>query len=347
MTRRHNLDYLRGFAAFSIMIYHYLVCTVGRFSADSVMGRYGIYGVGIFFVLSGLTLYLVHHENMKLSAQGLFNFFKKRVFRIFPLLWVVVFASVLLEKKTPHLSTVFMNLSGLFSLVNWNGYIGTGVWSIGNELVFYLFFPVIVFLSRDHKTAFWITSLAVFLVYVYFGFIILDTNKETWEQWRNYVNPLNQAFLFMGGFLIGYLFKNTEVKNKISLLVLATGVSLLLFYPVEGTTIHLVTGFNRLVFTISCFLICWGFYKLNYVLPPIIHKPLIFLGHASYSVYMLHPLVYTIFGLCVPAEAALPDPAKFILCVIITLVLSYFSYTYFEKFFMKLGRENQGRPVGS
>jgi len=65
INRLNSLDYLRGIAAFGIMIYHYSSWTFGRFHADNFMGRVGVYGVAIFYVLSGLTLFHVYHEIMK------------------------------------------------------------------------------------------------------------------------------------------------------------------------------------------------------------------------------------------------------------------------------------------
>jgi exopolysaccharide production protein ExoZ len=80
MNRLYNLDYLRGLAAFGIMIYHYLSWTLGNFSADTFMGRLGIYGVSIFYVLSGLTLYYVYFDKMKPSKEDIISFFKKKNF---------------------------------------------------------------------------------------------------------------------------------------------------------------------------------------------------------------------------------------------------------------------------
>ena len=88
MKRLYNLDYLRGLAAFGIMIYHYLSWTLGKFTADTFMGRLGIYGVSIFYILSGLTLFCVYNDKMTLSKKDVATFFKKRVFSIFPLLWI-------------------------------------------------------------------------------------------------------------------------------------------------------------------------------------------------------------------------------------------------------------------
>ncbi len=43
---------------------------------------------------------------------------------------------------------ILLNLSGLFGFVAFDKYIPTGAWSIGNELVFYAFFPIVLILSK-------------------------------------------------------------------------------------------------------------------------------------------------------------------------------------------------------
>ena len=84
MNRLHNLDYLRGIAALSIMIYHYSLWTFGKFGAESFIGRIGVYGVSVFYVLSGLTLFYVYHDRMKPSPADLKAFAKKKIFSHIP-----------------------------------------------------------------------------------------------------------------------------------------------------------------------------------------------------------------------------------------------------------------------
>ena len=62
--RHENLDYFRGICALSIMIYHYSWFVLGqKYTSDNVIGRIGIYGVSLFYVLSGLTMFLVYYKN--------------------------------------------------------------------------------------------------------------------------------------------------------------------------------------------------------------------------------------------------------------------------------------------
>jgi peptidoglycan/LPS O-acetylase OafA/YrhL len=343
MNRLHNLDYLRGFAAFGIMIYHYSSWTLGNFTADSFMGRLGVYGVSIFYVLSGLTLFYVYKNKMMPSIKDVIHFFRKRVFRIFPLLWLTTFSAILLSQKKPDLVDFFLNLSGLFGFVKWDTYFSAGIWSIGNELVFYCFFPVFILLIKRHKFFMFILSLLIFGLYVYFAFHKLNENNTLGQQWRIYTNPLNQVFLFLGGVLIGYFGENRKPRNLFLIIFLLSGILLFVFYPVSGDTIHLVIGTNRLIFTLCCFFVCICFYKMTIQFPGFIHKPLVLLGEMSYSVYLLHPIVYTLLLMLFDAGgfAASPKLTTIVLAILSTLVLSHYVYNYYEKYFIKFGSLNK------
>lgn len=345
MNRLYNLDYLRGLAAFGIMIYHYSTWMTGQYAAGSFIGRLGIYGVSIFYVLSGLTLFYVYQNKLSFHLNSIAQFFKKRIFRIFPLLWFVTIMAIVLSKHSPDLIKLALNFTGLFGFVDWDGYFTTGAWSIGNELVFYVFFPFFILFANKSKISLAILSLLIFGIYIYFAFYILDDTKTLTQQWRNYVNPLNQVFLFLGGFLIGLTFKNLSIKSWLSISMIIGGVILFIFYPAEGNTIVLVSGINRLIFTFCCFLICLGFYKLSFKLPSFLDKPLTLLGEASYSVYLLHPIVFAIVGVGIGYVGKhffiVPLALKFGLCVLFTLVFSYFVYIYFEKYFMRLGQSKK------
>jgi exopolysaccharide production protein ExoZ len=338
MKRLYNLDYLRGLAAFGIMIYHYLTWTLGKFEADTFMGRLGLYGVSIFYVLSGLTLFYVYFDKIKINQQDIFLFFKKRILRIYPLLWLVTIIAILLSNQTPNIFDIFLNLSGLFGFIKWDSYFSEGVWSIGNELVFYVFFPFFILFAKSYRLLFIFLSIIIFSIYLFFAFVKLNPELLIQEQWKNYVNPLNQIFLFLGGFLIGFLFHKAKFNNYIIIIILLLSFVLFVYFPVFGNTIKLVTGLNRILFTVLCFIICLCFYKLSLKLPHFIHQPLTLLGEASYSVYLLHPIIYKIVGILRDNTVAFSESLRLLLSVLLTLIISYLSYEYFEKYFMKLGK---------
>jgi peptidoglycan/LPS O-acetylase OafA/YrhL len=197
----------------------------------------------------------------------------------------------------PSISTLILNLTGLFGF--FGGAIATGAWSIGNELAFYCFFPIFIFritLKRHFvKSIFCIILIvSIFCVYVFFAYCILQ-NRDTLEsQWHIYINPLNQVFLFLGGILIGYIFLNISLPKYYTLVILLSSILVFAYLPAKGNGIVLVTGHNRIVFTFICFLVTIFFYKQDFKLPVFLEKAMSRLGECSYSVYLLHPIVFNI-----------------------------------------------------
>lgn len=348
--RLNNLDYLRGIAASGIMVYHYLSWTVGKFSSEDFMGRVGIYGVSIFYILSGLTLYYVYRNRLTLDLTGLSDFFRKRALRIFPLLWLATTASIVMSRQIPPFSTLLYNYTGLFGLLDWDNSIAQGAWSIGNELVFYLFFPLFIYCARKSRFYILAVSAVLFFTYLYFTYRIFPASGNV-SKWKDYVNPLNQVFLFLAGFLLGFVFSEKKIPSLPALGLIAVGLTLFVSYPVNGNQDLLYVGNARMIFTLSCILICLGFYKFNGQLPAPVDKSLSFLGEVSYSVYLLHPLVMSTFNF-VTNSGKVPlfrnlIPYRVPVCIALTLIASYFVYNYFEKFFMRYGskRKSPSLPV--
>ena len=341
--RLPGLDYLRGLAAFGIMTYHYYSWIFGEQPAASFLGRLGIYGVAIFYILSGQTLSYIYSSRLNLSITDLREFYKKRFFRIFPLLWLATLFSIALSKHIPAVTDVFLNLTGLFGLVKWDVYFATGAWSIGNELCFYLVFPLLVFFLNKCRIFFFLLVPSVFVITYYFAFSILKTNIPLADQWHIYTNPLNQFILFFGGVIIGKFVQLNAVRTIQSIFAGVIGLSIFLSLPIQGNAIELVTGSNRFFLIVSCFLLCCSFFRSSHA-PVFIGKPLLLLGQISYSLYLLHPLVYAVVKACVSMVARIiPIESIYTLLasMILSLVASYLSYTYFESFFIRIGHKSK------
>ncbi|WP_404479139.1 hypothetical protein ACI06P_26325 [Sphingobacterium sp. ML3W] len=88
------------------MIYHYsnMVAPIPDYS---ILSKFGYYGVSIFYILSGLTLFHVCEHRFNFTFSEIKVFFKKRVFRIFPLLILTTLLSIYFVK--PDLKTIILN----------------------------------------------------------------------------------------------------------------------------------------------------------------------------------------------------------------------------------------------
>jgi len=347
MKRLSSLDYLRGLAAFGIMVFHYSMWTYGLFSSQDFLGRIGIYDVPVFYVLSGLTLYHVYFDKIGgPSGKGLADFVIKRVFRIYPLLWLVSLVTLTYTHEVYTRSDLFLNFSGLFSVHKWDNTVAYGAWSIGNELCFYLFFPVFIFLSKKARAIFALLAAGIFVIYLWFAFIHIDHTKTLAEYWPAYTNPLNQIFLFLGGYLMGLWTENVHPPRWLTLSVIAACLLAFIFLPVRGDSILLVTGINRLIFTAICFLVCFSFYKTDFRLPCPLGRMFSVLGEISYSVYLVHPITWHYLQAALHTARISPPPlAQLLIGFIFSLLVAYAVYRLYEMVFMKLGKRCSNRFV--
>ena len=342
-ARVESLDYLRGIMAVCVLLYHFTVWTIGHQDVDTFLGKIGIYGVSIFYILSGLTLYLVYQKSLVFSWEHLNSFAIKRVFRIFPLLWLSILLSLLLKfiqhKPFPTHWSLWLNFTGLYGFISPGTYISTGAWSIGNELVFYALFPFILWMLHKSSNLFYSFWWLTCFIAVVSGFYFLDADTLLSTQWEVYINPFNQLFFFVGGIAIGTLDQASldvfryQSGRRLFFIVILTFI----LYPVEGNQIRIVSGWERIIFSALSFSICTSFYATRgkYIITPI-KSILSFLGETSYSIYLLHPLVF--LGLREWDVKMVSQTEHFILSLVLTLCMSYLSYELVEKPFVRLGK---------
>jgi exopolysaccharide production protein ExoZ len=294
-SRLDSLDWHRGLLALSIMICHLTDWNLYHPASDEVLGRLEIYSVSMFFILSGLSMGVVY-SNFIRDSRSTISFYIRRIFRIWPLLWiavsVVVAGEAMLKNKAVDWIMVVLNLTTLFGFISPTSYINTGAWSIGNEMVYYAMTPVIVLLYNKNIAYGNIVFAGTVVVGSYFAFSALSAVGTLAEQWKVYINPFNNLFFYTAGIAIYYNARSFEVKQKVVIAVLFVAVLIFCFYPANGDLIQIVTGTNRLVFFLVSVLMVFGFYKLTFEPPRLLGRSLAALGVATYGVYLLHPIVY-------------------------------------------------------
>ena len=340
MKRYESLDWLRGMMAFAIMIYHLVSWTLFHPESGSILGNFGVYGVSIFFVLSGLSMAIVYNHFIK-NIQSSAVFFLRRLFRLLPLLWVVIAAAsglIFLSSGEIDVYKIFINATLLFSFIAPGEYINIGAWSIGNEMVYYAFTPFLIAIYAKNKRLGNLAVLSTILIGLYFAFGVFDKNQSLSLQWQNYINPFNNFFLYTCGLALYYNFHEINLK-KIAPFLIAASLAILVFYPVSGDQINIISGFNRIVFALASIVLTLGFYKLEADFPGWFSKPFANLGEATYGVYLLHPIVF-IF-----ANKLVSNPiASILLTSIITIIAANISYRFYEKPFIKIGKKLTEAP---
>ncbi|MBG6079390.1 acyltransferase family protein [Rubrivivax gelatinosus] len=336
-ARYEALDWLRGLLAASIMLYHLITWDVAPQKADTVLGRFGVYGVSMFFVLSGLSIAVAYHRFLG-NWAGVWRFGVRRIFRIWPLLWLAIFTitGLLVSRgEAPSWRLVALNLTTLFGFILPTGYMNVGAWSIGNEMVYYSLSPLIVILynrSRQLGNAFLLVTLAIGAG---FAFRWMSPQVTLAAQWATYVNPFNNLFLYTAGVALYFNAKGPAWSTARVLAAMAVALGVFVLYPVAGDQALLVTGANRFVFSAASVLLVLAFFKSAIALPRLLATPLTQLGLATYGVYLLHPLVREGCRLWLPdVGAAVQVPLVAVLTVVVSVVL----YHRFELPLMQLGK---------
>lgn len=324
--------------ALSIMFYHLNFWIFTPLDSSTPLGRLGMYGVSIFFVLSGLSMAIVYHSFIN-SYKSAVSFFTRRIFRIWPLLWIVCILTLWPDfqgfDKFNHYKFI-INITTLFGFIEPASYIATGAWSIGNEMLYYALSPLVFTLYNKRK---WIgnTFFAfTVMVGIYFAFFLLDPNKSLANQWTTYVNPFNNFFLYVMGIAIYYNFKDIEIKSKTNTLMLVSAVALFCFLPYTGNQISIVSGTGRLIFVALSFMIVLGFYKMRINLPDIFSKPLETFGIATYGVYLIHPVACIYITFLFKKLNLQSDILLYLTVITLTIITAIISYNKFELRFIKL-----------
>ncbi|MCD0490216.1 acyltransferase [Pedobacter sp. MC2016-14] len=348
ILRVESIDYLRGLAALSILAYHMHLFTFGEVDSSSMLGKLKIYGVSIFYILSGITLYIVYANRLYLNKSDLIGFYIKRFFRLVPLLWLATILTLIFQYN-PEIMTlkkIVLNVTIIPGAIRPEGFIASGAWSIGNEIFFYLFFPFIIYLGRINKAFIYMSLLLSFVALYYFAFYILDPNVALGAQWSNYVNPLGQIFYFFTGIALGSIGGLVPRKNIITGILILVFSALFYTYQVFGEPVQLVTGLNKMILSFYITVICFLFYKFDFEsFNEYLKDVLQFFGNISYSLYLLHPITYGIVGSLLGFFAIKSSIALITLTVVFSILFAWLSYVYFEKFFIKLGKKYHDKAI--
>lgn len=343
MTNRiESLDWLRGLMALAIMFYHLTSWHYFPLDSSVLLGRLGVYGVSIFFILSGLSMAIVYSKFI-VDRKTIVAFYVRRIFRIWPLLWLciaLVTIPTLARGGEASLEKLFLNLTTIFGFVSPGSYINTGAWSIGNEMVYYAFTPIIIMAYEKNKVMGNTLLLVSFAVTVIFSFYLMSPEMPLKEQWLIYINPFNNLFLYVAGVAIYYNLSSVKLSLSGTVFLFGIATATFVFYPVCGDKIAIVTGWNRLAFLFASILMVISFYKFTRydLVPRGVQYPLEQLGMATYGVYLLHPVVNSYAGFALRKVGLESSALLFAVVVVLTIITAIVSFNYFEKKIMRLGK---------
>jgi peptidoglycan/LPS O-acetylase OafA/YrhL len=278
----YGLEFLRGLCAIAVALYHCLA-----WGGFTTLYNWGLYGVYVFFVISGAVLYYNYRD-----LQDAGPFLLKRFARIAPLYLLCLVLTMIGKGMAPGWSHV-LNVLPTFGFSN-PGATGqvAGGWSIGIEFALYALFPALLVFTRSIQSI--LLTCAVLLV-TRMATVELSVGDSLDDSWAGYTQLGSFLFFFFAGMAIPRLVENV----KINWLFYAVGIittCALLVVPMDEPILKGVMG---VVYSLLCVSVVAFFYFIKLPGSEL-------LGKISYGLYLLHPIVWLGFKrLNVPVEYAM------------------------------------------
>jgi len=316
-----SLQALRALAAWTVVCHHFMQIFFD-FHASGPIGQFftdkGAIGVDVFFVISGLVIYL-SSQNKEMPAG---RFLLNRAIRIVPAYWLytalMALMLVFLGRWMPHsaidlphfiLSLLFIPSEnpggfGLYPTLN----VG---WTLNYEMFFYLLFSLVFMVPQRYRPVFVAAALvAVSEILGRYGLVS-----------RFYQN--NIVYEFLLGIGIGILYRRGLITQGFWLplaMIMGAGWAIL---HLDASNRFLHWGLPSAVIVLAC-VAMENCFKGNRVLKT--------LGDCSYSVYLVHVLVLYA-GWLASEHWQLNPYAVFAICVPLIALASWISYVWIEKRF--------------
>lgn len=354
------LTSLRGFAALGVVLFHIDVCLFYREmgtllpKASSGLIANGYLWVDFFFILSG---FVIHHAYRDRLASGprwgaVLAYYRARFFRIYPLhlilTLVLVVTVAVVGTLAPALkdgaweaffkpSALPANLLLFHAMTPGAGLTWNIVsWSIAAEWWVYVVAPLLIpVLARTGAGLSWACmalGLAVLIgLYVAVGRDTLDITYD-WGVVR-----------CLGGFLIGLgLYDVARTAGNLS----GRTCDLIALVAVAGLAVVMQTDANDLLAIPAFALLVLAGAGSSGRFQHLLRRPLpLYLGRISYSLYLVHGLVFLLFWFAAPAMGLTfrnPFAAWAFAAVFVgtTVAISALTHRYIERPGQALGRRS-------
>jgi peptidoglycan/LPS O-acetylase OafA/YrhL len=352
--RISSLDGLRGIAILLVIFWHFVP------HAKFILGWTG---VDLFFVLSG---YLITQRLLatKERPNYLFQFYRNRALRIFPLYYGFLICFFLLihffvsPQHLPNYAGYLVHWKSFFLFTdNWtfihypfpNNLSLVPLWSIAVEMQFYLIWPFIILLTPSPKF-----RLITFLILL--AAVIAVRIVYTLRFPERLTSIYYNTFFRMDGFLMGSFLcqlhetpkKNRNFPTRRILPVLALILLILIAVPLATHE----AGPANLFFSLIGYPLLALFFTLilhlalqpQNLMPFLNNKFLQLSGRISYCLYIIHvPLLIALGSRLVflgssiwPTHPDLINWVTILIILLLTYAISIFSYRCFESYFLRL-----------
>jgi exopolysaccharide production protein ExoZ len=307
----NNIQVLRAVAVVCVVITH-VVGAASLYGPDSallkILDGWGLFGVDLFFVISGFVMAYTHSTNPKSIKLFILN----RLLRIAPLYWVI----------TISLACVLLSMPGIFSSLRFDLYhivaslffmskfltaneplVLVG-WTLEYEMLFYVVFAFCLTVASDRVR------------YVILLIVLCAISLLT----KNY---LYLEFVF--GIIVFLIVESVELKSTSAWFMLIVG-SFMLFF----NKLFISYDLNRLIWygLPAAFLVLGAVSVMQ-----IECKVFVILGDASFSIYLIQALTIVVFykAINILDFSSLDPLLCFFVALLSTVIIGLIVHNYLDK----------------
>jgi len=367
---RPDIDGLRAIAVLSVVGFHAFPSWV----------KGGFIGVDVFFVISGFLISGIIYENLDKKEFTFWEFYARRIRRIFPALIVVMtacFAFGWLSLLTDEYKQLGKHIAGgaffISNFLLWqeSGYFDTSsetkpllhLWSLGIEEQFYIVWPLLLWFTWKRKFNFFLVTLAIAV-----GSFYLNIKGIKQDAVATFYSPITRFWELMCGgllawvtiykkaslagiclkvdrFIVFTIFRNNEIEKGRTLANLSafTGLALLAYGFAIIAKDFFFPGVWALVPVLAALLIISARSATWINRQVLSAKILVWFGLISYPLYLWH---WPLLSFTQILENGLPSRNIRIAAIVISIVLAWLTMKLIERPF-RFGSQRTGLKVAT
>ncbi len=339
MKYRTEIDGLRALAVIPVIFFH---TGIEIFNG-------GYVGVDIFFVISGYLITTILIEDIENKKFSIISFYERRARRILPAFFFMVFSSIIIGWfiLTPYFYKDLFQTTFAISIFSSNIllYIKSGyfapvselkpflhTWSLAVEEQYYILFPIllITFWKLGKSTALYL--LGGFFV----GSLLFSEWLLNYDTKANFYLLPSRAWELLAGSISAFIVQKRGVRKNNILSIVGLSVIFFSIFLYDETTPF--PSFYTLIPVLGAVLLILFANKETMVARFLSIKPLVGIGLLSYSIYLWHQPLLSFLRHSLLSE---PNNFQYLCTIILTILISYFSWQYIERPFRNKNKFNR------
>ena len=333
---RPDIDGLRAVAVLSVLLYHAKVPIFGG----------GFVGVDVFFVISGYLITAILAEENARGRVSIFAFYDRRIRRIFPALFIVLFFTILMghllftdrelrELSSGLIATVLFASNILFWLRY--GYFNQNAtepflhtWSLSVEEQFYIGFPLLLWILHGRLAGRKLVAIVATLT-------ALSFVTSAWWVYRYpdaafYLTPFRAWELLLGSLIALNLFPTIRLGWLREVAAFA-GLSLICLAVYSFTSETIFPGLNASLPCLGAALVIYAGQDGSTATGRLLSlRPIVFVGLISYSLYLWH---WPLFVFAKSWNLGDIDAMQTVIVIALSFALATLTWGYIENPFRR------------